>query len=177
MKKIGTHEILDQILIKAAELSVDSVDIEYTDGGDLEVMFVKGSSCGGSVIEDRVTQRRLIRAIVERAGLEKKSRGAFAWRREGEEYDIAVREHDSFGEAAFSLKIRKSREGRLKDKKTSGNYQLKLVLADSDPAIWRRVVVDGAISLPELHDVIQAAMGWTNSHLHQFKRKNAWLLA
>ncbi len=48
------------------------------------------------------------------------------------------------------------------------NYQLEISLKDINPLIWRRVVVDSAIKLPDLHKVIQTAMGWTNSHLHHF---------
>lgn len=54
------------------------------------------------------------------------------------------------------------------------NYQLKITLLESSPAIWRRVVVDGGISLYELHWAIQDVMGWTNSHLHQFKHKKVY---
>ncbi len=47
-------------------------------------------------------------------------------------------------------------------------YQLKVTLYDSKPPIWRRLLVPGNITLGELHYVIQIAMGWENSHLHQF---------
>lgn len=47
-------------------------------------------------------------------------------------------------------------------------YQLKITLRDSKPPIWRRVLVPGGFSLYKLHRVIQLAMGWTDSHLHQF---------
>jgi hypothetical protein len=47
-------------------------------------------------------------------------------------------------------------------------YQIRITLQDSDPPIWRRIQVHGDTSLDKLHDVIQVAMGWTNSHLHQF---------
>ena len=47
-------------------------------------------------------------------------------------------------------------------------YQLKLTLMESDPPIWRRVRVPGDVTLAQLDRVIQAAMGWTNSHLHLF---------
>jgi hypothetical protein len=46
--------------------------------------------------------------------------------------------------------------------------QIKIVLIDSDPPIWRRVVVPDSVSLASLHLVIQVAMGWTNAHLHEF---------
>lgn len=51
--------------------------------------------------------------------------------------------------------------------------QLKITLKYLDPAIWRRVIVPHDIKLPKLHDVIQIAMGWTNSHLHAFETKSA----
>ena len=46
--------------------------------------------------------------------------------------------------------------------------QLKIALRESKPSIWRRVLAPGQFSLYKLHKVIQAAMGWTDSHLHQF---------
>ena len=48
-------------------------------------------------------------------------------------------------------------------------YQLKITLQDTEPPIWRRVLVPGAFRLSELHRVIQSAMGWSNDHLHQFE--------
>jgi len=47
-------------------------------------------------------------------------------------------------------------------------YTLKITLLGTEPPVWRRVVVRGDIWLEDLHYVIQSAMGWTNSHLHQF---------
>jgi hypothetical protein len=47
-------------------------------------------------------------------------------------------------------------------------YRFKITLLESRPPIWRRILVpDG--TLDELHESIQTAMGWTNSHLHQFE--------
>jgi hypothetical protein len=59
---------------------------------------------------------------------------------------------------------------KAKDQATTAKpiHQVKITLKWSDPAIWRRVLVDGDTSLGELHGVIQAVMGWGNSHLHQF---------
>ena len=50
----------------------------------------------------------------------------------------------------------------------SAIYQLKITLRDSRPPIWRRVLVPGGFNLRKLHQVVQIAMGWTDSHLHQF---------
>jgi len=47
-------------------------------------------------------------------------------------------------------------------------YQFKLTLKDSRPPIWRRIQVKDC-TLDKLHERIQTAMGWTNSHLHHFK--------
>lgn len=48
-------------------------------------------------------------------------------------------------------------------------YQLKVTLDESKPPIWRRVEVDGDLTLSQLHAVIQRAMGWADYHLHQFE--------
>jgi hypothetical protein len=47
-------------------------------------------------------------------------------------------------------------------------YQLKITLWGSKPQIWRRVLLSEHTTLHQLHWIIQGAMGWTNSHLHQF---------
>lgn len=49
-----------------------------------------------------------------------------------------------------------------------------LSLDDTDPQVWRRLTVRGELSLDEVHHVVQAAMGWTDSHLHQFYLGDAW---
>jgi hypothetical protein len=46
--------------------------------------------------------------------------------------------------------------------------QLLVTLVDSDPLVWRRLAVPRTITLAKLHRVLQAALGWTDSHLHQF---------
>jgi len=47
-------------------------------------------------------------------------------------------------------------------------YQFRITLLDTRPSVWRRIQVkDG--TLDKLHEHIQTAMGWTNSHLHDFK--------
>lgn len=46
--------------------------------------------------------------------------------------------------------------------------RLKIILADTEPPIWRRLEVPAEFTLKDLHGVIQAAMRWTNSHLYLF---------
>ena len=47
-------------------------------------------------------------------------------------------------------------------------YQLKITLKGAKPPIWRRVQLLDIANLETLHHIIQIAMGWTDSHLHQF---------
>ena len=47
-------------------------------------------------------------------------------------------------------------------------YQFKITLLRTDPPIWRRIQTRNC-TLDKLHERIQTAMGWTNSHLYQFK--------
>lgn len=59
----------------------------------------------------------------------------------------------------------------LQAKDTGGRekvYQLRISLPESDPEIWRRFLISGNTTLAKLHKVIQAVMGWTDSHLHEF---------
>jgi hypothetical protein len=47
-------------------------------------------------------------------------------------------------------------------------YQIKVTLVGTDPPIWRRLLVPAQATLGQLHDVVQAAMGWDDDHLHEF---------
>ena len=47
-------------------------------------------------------------------------------------------------------------------------YELRIELDGIVPSVWRRIIVPGTITLPELHDLLQLVMGWTDSHLHSF---------
>ena len=48
-------------------------------------------------------------------------------------------------------------------------YQLKVVLRDCSPLIWRRLLVISDTSLGQLHIILQLAMGWEDWHLHRFR--------
>lgn len=49
-------------------------------------------------------------------------------------------------------------------------YELRITLQEIRPPIWRLIQVPSTYPLCCLHDVLQAVMGWTDSHLHQFER-------
>lgn len=61
------------------------------------------------------------------------------------------------------------RSGAAKPTGATRIVQLKISLAHISPPIWRRVLVPETMTLGDLHEVIQIAMGWTNSHLHEFQ--------
>ncbi len=48
-------------------------------------------------------------------------------------------------------------------------YQLKITLSGARPPIWRRVQVHSDLTLGKLHQIIQAAMGWYDCHMHEFE--------
>jgi len=49
------------------------------------------------------------------------------------------------------------------------NFVIKITLKGiSDPTIWRRVAVPDHLNFHQLHQVIQVAMGWRDSHLYCF---------
>jgi hypothetical protein len=47
-------------------------------------------------------------------------------------------------------------------------YQLKVTLLGTSPPIWRRLQVSADVTLAQLHDVLQTAMGWQDGHMHEF---------
>lgn len=48
-------------------------------------------------------------------------------------------------------------------------FRIRLGLHGAKPPVWRRLDLPGDLTLPRLHDVIQASMGWSESHLHRFR--------
>lgn len=48
-------------------------------------------------------------------------------------------------------------------------YQLKVVLRDCSPMIWRRLLVTSDTTIAQLHTILQIAMGWEDLHLHRFR--------
>lgn len=48
-------------------------------------------------------------------------------------------------------------------------YQLKVVLLDVSPMIWRRLLVCSTSTITDLHYILQFTMGWSDDHLNRFR--------
>ena len=47
-------------------------------------------------------------------------------------------------------------------------FQLKVTLLGTMPPIWRRLLAPADLTLAQMHDVLQASMGWQDCHMHEF---------
>jgi hypothetical protein len=56
----------------------------------------------------------------------------------------------------------------LKRSAGTGVVSLKVTLRGMRPPVWRRLLMPGTMTLGDLHQAIQAAMGWEDGHLHAF---------
>jgi len=48
-------------------------------------------------------------------------------------------------------------------------YQVKVTLYGSKPPVWRRLEIASAMTLDQVHEVMQIAFGWYGMHLHCFE--------
>jgi hypothetical protein len=55
---------------------------------------------------------------------------------------------------------------------TATIVRLKVTLNDVEPKVLRRIEVPADIKLDRLHLILQAALGWTNSHLYEIRAKD-----
>lgn len=52
--------------------------------------------------------------------------------------------------------------------------QLKVTLRNIKPSVWRRILVPSSYTFWDLHVAIQDAMGWQDTHLHEFDLEPTW---
>jgi Plasmid pRiA4b ORF-3-like protein len=50
----------------------------------------------------------------------------------------------------------------------AATYRVRVDLNGTKPPLWRRLELASDLFLDQVHEIMQAAFGWTNSHLHQF---------
>ena len=55
--------------------------------------------------------------------------------------------------------------------------QYLVVLAGTDPLVWRRIRVPADYTFWDLHVAIQDAMGWSDHHLHEFRVSSGTIAA
>lgn len=48
------------------------------------------------------------------------------------------------------------------------SYRVRVDLNGARPPLWRRLDLASDLFLDQMHEILQAAFGWTDSHLHQF---------
>lgn len=46
--------------------------------------------------------------------------------------------------------------------------RMKVFIVGSEPAIWRLLEIDPSLTMDRVHEVLQTAVGWRDSHLHSF---------
>ncbi|WLQ05101.1 plasmid pRiA4b ORF-3 family protein [Arthrobacter oryzae] len=45
-------------------------------------------------------------------------------------------------------------------------FDLRISTADTEPEIWRRLILPETITVPQFHEAVQCAFGWQNRHLY-----------
>ncbi len=104
---------LVRVLEEAVRSGVPTLGLVYK-GRELVVFHQAGPLGLGAARISEDLQQAVIEEIVNRAGLERKSRGRMLVTLLGKDYEAIVEEYDSFGESAYNLtlKERKKKAGR-----------------------------------------------------------------
>ena len=76
-------------------------------------------------------------------------------------FAAAMPEMDPFGQTPPPSRRRARRDDVV-------TYRVRVDLTGTKPPLWRRLELASDLFLNEVHEVIQAAFGWTDSHLHEF---------
>jgi hypothetical protein len=97
------------VLEEALRAGVDSVGLEYKDR-DLMVFHNFGNTGLGASRIPQELQQDVIKELVKRAGLSRKSRGKMQVHLLGKDYEAGVEEYDSFGESAYNLTLKERKK-------------------------------------------------------------------
>src|SRR5262249_9028195 len=111
--------------------------------------------------------QRIIRFTPDEVKALKEKTGAALRRATGSHHNTLQQLVDKFSVAR--LRPQRTR----KSSAAAQVYQFKITLLNVYPPVWRRIQVEDC-TLDKLHEYIQTAMGWTNSHLHHFRIKNQY---
>ena len=97
---------LVRVLEDAVRAGADSVELEW-EGRDLMAFQCLGHAAVGTGPFSRDLQSAVLEEVIQRAGLRRKSKGRMLLTLNGEEYEVLVKQYESFGESAFILKLNK----------------------------------------------------------------------
>ena len=170
---VGIVEWIAKILIAAEQTGIKNKPLEHfwlSPDHRAVLLLVPGVS---TVVKAKLAKEKSSFTVAEVAGMtialaEDLSDGDA--RKQVAVLVVAKHLMDRLQEGAVSPATPESGKGKKRKAKTSTTtvYQFKITLNDTKPPIWRRIQVKDC-TLDKLHEHIQTAMGWTNSHLHQFK--------
>ena len=48
-------------------------------------------------------------------------------------------------------------------------YQLRVVLCDVSPLVWRRLLIASETSIAQLHEILQLVFDWSGEHMHRLR--------
>ena len=88
--------------------------------------------------------------------------------RQGHEPGELVAQLLDLGASRFGLLPERRQPELAPPRDVPACYRVRVDLDGARPPIWRRLEVSSDLTLAELHEVLQTAMGWTDSHLHHF---------
>jgi hypothetical protein len=66
------------------------------------------------------------------------------------------------------MTVRRSRAPRHRARPRPAAAQLRVTLRETEPPVWRRVLVPYDVPLSTLHRILLTTMGWQGYHLHRF---------
>jgi hypothetical protein len=74
-----------------------------------------------------------------------------------------------YGNALNELLDRPSPPSRRRPRRAGVvSYRVRVDLSGTKPPLWRRLELASDLYLDQVHEIMQVAFGWTDSHLHQF---------
>jgi hypothetical protein len=100
---------LIRVLEETVKAGADCLELEWEDR-DLVAYQYLGHTGIGAVAIPQDLQEAVVKEIVRRAKLSRTPTGTMLLTLLGNEYDVFVKQYDSFGEAAFTLRLNKARK-------------------------------------------------------------------
>ncbi len=101
---------LTRVLEETVTAGADCLEFEREDRELVVYQYLGNTGIGAVAIPEKL-QKAVIKEIVDRASLHRKPTGKFLLTLLGKEYEVFAKEYDSFGEAAFTLRLSRTRKG------------------------------------------------------------------